>query len=99
MMDHVTELNFNYNKLLMGEAPVKQSEYHPFTFEEYQSIKEDLSGIKAFLPTHLMGPFWSRCNRLRGVNTPQPCSCASAAGHWGSCVEELRNYVSKFDGQ
>ena len=83
----------------MGEAPVPQSRYHPFNFEEYQNIKRDLAGITHTLPTHLAGIFWSRCNAVRGTNAGQPCTCASAARHWGECVGELQNYIKQIDGQ
>ena len=76
-----------------------ENRYHPFTEVEYNAIKEDLAGITHTLPTHLAGIFWQRCNAVRGVNTPQPCTCPSSAAHWGSCVNELQNYVKRVDGQ
>lgn len=79
-MGSVVELNFKY----MADLSV----------EDLQRLKKDLEGIKAFLPEHLMGPFWSWCNQIRGNKEKQPCGCKSAAGHWSRCVEELRNYVS-----
>jgi hypothetical protein len=83
----------------MGEAPVPQSKYHPFNLEEFQNIKNDLAGITHTLPTHLAGIFWQRCNALRGVNTQQPCTCSSAAKHWGSCVGDLQDFVKRIDEQ
>lgn len=74
-------------------------EYGPLTEEDYKQIKEHLGGIKNFLPDHLMTPFWSWCNTIRNVRTPQPCSCASSAKHWGACVEELRAYIKRIDEQ
>jgi hypothetical protein len=61
--------------------------------EDLQKLKQDLEAVKNFLPEHLMTPFWHWCNTIRGTKTNQPCSCKSSARHWGSCVEELRNYV------
>lgn len=61
--------------------------------EDFQRLKKELESVKNFLPEHLMGPFWLWCNTIRGLKTPQPCSCKSSAKHWGSCVEELRKYV------
>jgi hypothetical protein len=87
------------NYFNMGEAPVPQSKYHPFNLEEFQAIKNDLSSITHTLPTHLAGIFWSRCNAVRGTNTPQPCTCASSARHWGECVAELNKFVKRIDGQ
>jgi hypothetical protein len=75
--------------------------YKPFTQEEYIAIKNDLAGITHTLPTHLSDIFWSRCNAIRGTNTPPPCAtgCGGAAAHWGACVAELQNYVKQIDGQ
>ena len=78
---------------------MEENKYQPFQYDEYLAIKNDLAGIKHTLPTHLAGIFWIRCNAVRGVNTPQPCTCSSAARHWGSCVEELQNYIKRVDGQ
>jgi len=83
----------------MGEAPVKQSKYHPFNMEEFKQIETDLAGIKNFLPDHLAGIMWIRCNRLRGTNTPQPCTCASSARHWGSCIEDLNKFVKEINAK
>jgi len=76
-----------------------ENKYHPFTEEEFNAIKNDLAGITHTLPTHLAGIFWARCNAVRGTTTPQPCTCASSARHWGDCVGELNNYVKRVNGQ
>ena len=76
-----------------------ENKYAPFTEEEFNAIKNDLAGITHTLPTHLAGIFWARCNAVRGTNTPQPCTCASSARHWGDCVGELNNYVKRINGQ
>lgn len=67
--------------------------YSPLSEAEFIELGKHLEGIKAFLPEHLMGPFWSWCNRIRGRKENQPCSCKSSAKHWGACVEELRKFV------
>jgi hypothetical protein len=67
--------------------------YLPLSVEDFNRLKGDLEGIKAFLPEHLMGPFWSWCNQIRGQKVNQPCSCKSSARHWGACVEDLRKFV------
>jgi hypothetical protein len=70
-----------------------ESRYAPLNLEEFQQLNIHLEGIKAYLPEHLMTPFWSWCNRIRGERTNQPCSCKSSARHWGACVDELRKFV------
>ena len=69
--------------------------YLPLEEKEFIELKTHLEGVKNFLPEHLMTPFWSWCNRIRGVKTNQPCSCKSSAKHWGSCVEDLRKFVKE----
>ena len=70
-----------------------ENKYSPLSEAEFIELVKNLEGIKAFLPEHFMGPFWSICNRIRGLKTPQPCSCKTSAKHWGSCVEDLRKFV------
>lgn len=69
--------------------------YLPLDELEFNQLKEHLNGIKNFLPEHLMTPFWSWCNRIRGEKITQPCSCKSSARHWGQCVEDLRKFVKE----
>jgi hypothetical protein len=76
-----------------------ENKYAPFTEAEFKELKEHLEGIKAFLPEHLMGPFWSWCNRIRGERINQPCSCKSSAGLWGACVADLRQFVRERDAE
>ncbi len=71
------------------------NKYSPLDEKEFGELKIHLEGIKAFLPEHLMTPFWSWCNRIRGQKVVQPCGCKSSAKHWGSCVEELRKFVKE----
>ena len=72
---------------------VAESKYAPLNLEEFQSLKFQLEGIKSFLPEHLMGGFWSWCNRIRGEKINQPCSCKSSGGLWADCVDTLRKFV------
>ncbi len=95
MMENVMELNFNnMEEQIQSGPPVNQSKYHPLNLEEFQKLQKDLEDIKAFLPEHLMSPFWSLCNRIRGERINQPCSCKSSARLWGTCVEDLRKFVA-----
>lgn len=69
--------------------------YEPLSESEFIELKKHLEGIKAFLPEHLMTPFWSWCNRIRGTKQNQPCGCKSSARLWGACVEELRKWTKE----
>ena len=40
-----------------------ESRYAPLNLEEFQQLNIHLEGIKAYLPEHLMTPFWSWCTR------------------------------------
>ena len=75
------------------QPPVQQSKYYPLALEDYQFFKRELAGIQHFLPEHLMTRFWTACNLIRGQHVAQPCSCASSARHWGSCVSDLQAWV------
>jgi len=73
--------------------------YEPLTEGEYNELKLHLEGTKNHLPEHLMSPFWSWCNRIRGERVNQPCSCPSSAKHWGNCVTTLREYTQRIQNQ
>jgi hypothetical protein len=81
------------------QPPVPESKYAPLNLQEFQELKEHLAGIKAFLPEHLMGTLWAKCNAIRGERVMQPCSCKSSAGLWGRCVDELRQFVRTKDAE
>ena len=74
---------------------MEENKYQPLSESDFKQLEEHLKGIKNHLPDHLMSPFWMWCNMIRNTKTPQPCSCASSARHWGSCVEELRAYIKR----
>ena len=80
-----------------NQPQVQQSKYHPLSLEDFLFFKRELGGINNFLPEHLMTRFWTACNVLRGQHVAQPCSCASSARHWGSCVEDLNKWVKEHD--
>jgi hypothetical protein len=82
-------------EVISQQAPVPESKYAPLNLQEFLELKEQLEGIKAFLPEHLMGSMWERCNRIRGERINQPCSCKSSAGLWGRCVADLRKFVNE----
>jgi hypothetical protein len=77
------------------EEQIVENKYSPFNEQEFNELKEHLDGIKSFLPEHLMGTLWSKCNMIRGERTNQPCSCKSSAGLWGACVSDLRKFVNE----
>jgi hypothetical protein len=72
---------------------VAESKYAPLNLEEFQQMKTHLEGVKNYLPEHLMGAFWSWCNRIRGEKVNQPCSCKSSGRLWADCVDTLRTFV------
>ena len=80
-------------------APVPESKYAPLNLAEFKDLREHLEGVKAFLPEHLMGTLWEKCNRIRGERINQTCSCKSSAGLWGRCVDELRQFVRTKDAE
>jgi hypothetical protein len=81
------------------QAPVPESKYAPLNLAEFIELKEHLEGIKSYLPEHLMGTLWEKCNRIRGERINQPCSCKSSSGLWGLCVSDLRQFVRTKDAE
>ena len=51
---------------------VPESKYAPLNLAEFKELREHLEGIKSFLPEHLMGTLWEKCNRIRGERINQP---------------------------
>ena len=76
-----------------------ENKYTPLSEQEFIELKEQLAGIKSFLPEHLMGTLWEKCNRIRGERTNQPCSCKSSSGLWARCVDDLRQFVRDRDAE
>jgi hypothetical protein len=82
-------------ELIPQQPPVPESKYAPLNLQDFQELKQQLSEVKAFLPEHLMGAMWSKCNAIRGERINQPCSCKSSAGLWGRCIDDLRKFVNE----
>lgn len=62
--------------------------------EEYNQLKEVMSGITTHIPEHQLGYIWNVYNKVSGDNKgPQPCACASAAKYWRAAVDELNTYI------
>ncbi len=81
----------NYNNM--------ENKYSPLSEAEFIELKQHLEGIKSFLPEHLMGTMWSKCNAIRGERINQPCSCKSSSGLWGACIDDLRKFVRERDAE
>ena len=64
-----------------------------FTHEEWYNLVEKVRGISDRIPEHEMGLIWNAFQRIEGVNTPQPCSCPSAAKYWIEAINVIRNYI------
>lgn len=73
--------------------PIPSEVTHPLTYTEFMELKAELDAITVRLPDNKMGYIWSNFNKIRGVSEPQPCGCASAAGHWRRALTELRAWV------
>jgi hypothetical protein len=75
--------------------PVKESKYTPLTFEEYQRLSTFILDLGGYLPDSEAGYVWSTFNRLREINEPQPCTCASSGAHWKRAVDYLYRWVKE----
>ena len=69
-----------------------------FTIEEYQKLKETAEGIKDYLPENLLPYIWDNYRIISGnIEEPRPCSCGSAAAHWGKAVTTIKNYINEVE--
>jgi hypothetical protein len=64
-----------------------------YTKEEWDILVQTLDEIGAYLPENKTGYIWSNFAKVAGNVGPQPCSCASSAGHWRRAIDTLREYV------
>ena len=63
------------------------------TPEQFEELKDTLSGIGAYLPENKANYIWNTYNHVRDENELQPCMCSSAGGHWKRAVDFLHDYV------
>lgn len=72
-----------------------ENKYHPLTEEQYLELKNFLKGIGNYLPTDRAGYIWGTYNTVRGINEPQPCTCASSGSLWKRAIDELNAWVKE----
>jgi hypothetical protein len=68
--------------------------YHPFSKEEFETLKEVERQVTTFIPKELMGTIWQSYRLIAKSNEPQPCGCKSSAKHWGRAMETIRTFVN-----
>jgi hypothetical protein len=66
---------------------------HPLSLEEYNELKDFITTLGARLPDSKLGYVWNTYNQLRGVQEKQPCGCQSAAGHWVTSINYLKQWL------
>jgi hypothetical protein len=71
------------------------SKYEPFTEQEYLLLNEYISTVKNHIDSNKAGYVWESCTRIRGDKQRQPCTCASAGGHWSRCIETIRTFLNE----
>ena len=65
----------------------------PLTIEEFDELNRFITDLGAYIPENKVGYVWGMYNKLNETNEPQPCTCASAAGHWRRAVNYLHTFV------
>jgi hypothetical protein len=81
----------------MRQQPIPSQIIHPLTYEEFVELRDFILSIGARLPENKAGYVWGMFNHLRNANEPQPCTCASSAGHWKRAVDFLYDWVKNKD--
>lgn len=74
---------------------MQDNKYAPLTEEQFKEISQFILNLGAYLPDNKAPWVWSIFNKLRDENEPQPCTCASSAGHWKRAVDYIFNWVKE----
>lgn len=77
----------------MKQQPIPSQIIHPLTYEEFVTLRDFITTIGARLPEDKAPYVWNMFKRLSESNEPQPCTCASSAGHWKRAVNYLYDWV------
>lgn len=77
----------------MKKQPIPSQIIHPLTYEEFVELRDFINSIGDRLPENKAGYVWNLFNKLRDTTEPQPCTCASSAGHWKRAVNYLYEWV------
>ena len=74
----------------------EENKYNPLTEVQFQELVSFLESITTHIPTHLAGYIWQKYQQLSPTKPgPQPCSCASSAGHWRRSIDFLREWTNE----
>jgi hypothetical protein len=65
------------------------------TPEQLEELKSTLKEIGAYLPENKTNYIWNTYKTVTDSNEMQPCTCASAGGHWKRAVDFLHNYIKE----
>jgi hypothetical protein len=79
----------------MKQQPIPSQIIHPLTYEEFIELRDFITKIGARLPEDKAGYVWNMFKKLTNTNEPQPCTCASSAGHWKRAVNHLYDWVKE----
>jgi hypothetical protein len=74
---------------------MEQNKYQPLTEQEFFELKGFIQALGGYLPEDKAGYVWNTFNHIRGEREPQPCTCASSAGHWKRAVDFLWHWVKE----
>lgn len=66
-----------------------------FTIEEFNEMKEFLSGITTHIPEANAGYVWNNYKKITNSTEPTPCLCGSSAAHWRKAIDAMREYVKQ----
>ena len=69
--------------------------YHPFSKEEFDSLKKVVSEVTSFIPKHYMNTIWEAYKSITKSNEPTPCSCKSSARLWGNAFRIVKEFVDE----
>jgi hypothetical protein len=69
--------------------------YLPLSPEEFNELNAFISTLGSYLPENKAHYVWSKYNRIRATNEPQPCTCGSSGAHWKRAIDFLTDWVNQ----
>lgn len=69
-----------------------------YTKEELKELREVIGSIRDRIPQDKVSFIWNNYKKISGDTAPQPCTCKSSAGLWGTALKTIQTYLGGLDG-
>ena len=75
----------------------QSNKYHPYTKEEFATLKSISDTITTHIPNDKAGWVWDNYIKLNPKGGSRPCTCGSAAGYWKTAMETIKNFITSVE--